>query len=95
MPVIGKRLSDGQFVAAMKDGRLPMKARGMLATLQTMDEGETFSVEEMAEGVKDGYTTLLGVLRTLERVGYLERRRVYNSKGVIDHSEYILRAAGK
>ena len=90
MPILTKKLEDGQLMSAMSDPRVPMKARGMLATLQNMEVGEEFTLEGMANAVPDGYTAILSAVRTLEDLGYLERRSIYGERGHITHSEYLL-----
>lgn len=95
MPVLKKKLSDDQFKIAVNDKRLPLKVRGMLATLQTMPTGTEFTLEELSDNMPDGYTSLLSYVRQLEVAGYLERVRIYGEQGHITHTEYLLFCDGE
>lgn len=90
MPVLMRKLKSHEFADAMSDDRMNMKTRGMLATLQSMDVGEKFTIEEMAENVPDGYPLLLSTVRNLENLGYVERVRVYGDRGYLTGSQYFL-----
>lgn len=90
MPMIRQKLNAHKFFDAMKDERLSMKARGVLATLQAMDVGKHFTLEEIAEHVPDSYPVILSNVRELEKLGYLERRRVYGEDGYMTGTEYLL-----
>lgn len=90
MPQMKKKLTANEFFNAVSDEKMPMKIRGTLATLQSMEIGEDFTLEQLAETVPDGYTSILSYVRALERMGYLERTSVRNERGNVTHSEYRL-----
>lgn len=90
MPVLKKKLSEAEFNQIVRDPRLSMKERGMLATLQAMSIGEEFSIEEMAKEVPDGYSSLLSMVRSLQMAGFVERRHVHGEDGHRNHTEYSL-----
>lgn len=74
----------------MSDEEMPMKVRGTLATLQSMEIGEDFTLESLSDTVPDGYTSILSYVRALERMEYLERTSVRNERGNVSYSEYRL-----
>lgn len=90
MPVMKRKLSAPEFFGAMQDGRLGIKERGILATLQTLDLNEQFSLEGIAANMKDGYPTIRTAVRNLEKLGYVERLGTYDEHGKKNGSEYRL-----
>lgn len=90
MPVLTQKMTDEQFTAAIRDSELSMKERGILATLQAMPLGEHFTVEEMADAVRDGYPSIIVGIRSLESCGYLVRKRIRDERGHVQGSEYRL-----
>lgn len=90
MPVVRQKLTAQQFFDAMHDERLGIKARGVLATLQTMEEGREFTLQELAESLPDSYPVILSNVRELENLGYLGRKSIYGENGRKCGSEYRL-----
>lgn len=90
MPVLTQKMTNEQFFMAVQDYELGMKERGILATLQAMPLGERFTVEGIAEAVRDGYPSILSGIRALESCGYLYRERIRDERGHVQGSEYRL-----
>lgn len=67
---------------AVQDGRLSMKARGILAYLVSMPDRWRTNAEAIAKGCdKDGREAIANGLKELEEHGYLARRRRHTEDG--------------
>jgi hypothetical protein len=67
--------------AALTDGRLSFRARGVLAYLLSMPADWRPRAEEIARQSVEGRDAIQRAMRELEALGYLERRRVQNELG--------------
>lgn len=76
--------------AALADGRLSFKARGILAFLLSRPPGWQTSVERLAKSGIDGERAVKSGLQELEKHGYLKRTRTHNPEsGTFIHNQVI------
>jgi hypothetical protein len=67
------------------DGRLTLKALGLLVVLRAKPPGWKSSAERLALERKEGVSSLKAALKELERFGYIRRERHSNAKGQWEH----------
>lgn len=75
--------------AALADGRLSFKARGILAYLLSRPPGWKTSAERLAKSGIDGDRAVKSGLKELEAVGYLKRSRAHKPDGTWEHNHTI------
>lgn len=75
--------------AALADGRLSFKARGLLAYLLSRPPGWKTSVDRLAEMGKDGEAGIKSGLRELEKLGYLRRHRGRTPEGTFTFDQEV------
>jgi hypothetical protein len=75
--------------AALADGRLSFKARGLLAYLLSRPPGWKTSVERLAEMGKDGEAGIKSGLKELEKYGYLRRHRGRTPEGTFTYDQEV------
>lgn len=75
--------------AALADGRLSFKARGILAYLLSRPPGWKTSAERLAKSGVDGERAIKSGLKELEAAGYLKRSRSRKPDGTWDWSQII------
>lgn len=78
MPLIrGHHFLDGKFAQIpndyLRDNRLTLKARGLLALLMSHKEGWSLSIQSLAEHNQEGREAIRTAIKELEEFGYLER----------------------
>jgi hypothetical protein len=92
MIVRGERPSDNFAQihnAALADGRLSFKARGILAFLLSRPPGWQTSAERLAKSGVDGERAVKSGLKELEEFGYLQRSRSHKPDGTWDHNQVV------
>lgn len=75
--------------AALADGRLSFKARGILAFLLSRPPGWKTSAERLAKSGVDGERAVKSGLKELEQYGYLKRTRTHKPDGTWEHNQVI------
>jgi hypothetical protein len=75
--------------AALADGRLSFKARGILAYLLSRPPGWSTSAERLAKSGIDGERAVKSGLKELEEFGYLVRTRRHGPDGTFIHEQVI------
>ena len=65
----------------LRDKGLTMKERGVLCTICSLPDGWDFSLTGLSTIVPDGIDSIRAGVRSLERKGYLERRRIRSDDG--------------
>lgn len=75
--------------AALADGELSFKARGVLAFLLSRPPGWKTSTEKLAQSGRDGERAIRSALKELEGRGYLTRTRSHKPDGTWDHTQTI------
>lgn len=81
MPLIrGNHYVDSHYSqipnAYLRDGRLSLKARGLLALLMSHKEGWSLSIQSLVDQNKEGRDAIRSAIEELETLGYLERYQV-------------------
>lgn len=67
--------------AVLRDERLSFRARGVLAAILSRPDNWKTTAESLARESKEGRNAILTVLKELEEVGYMTRRKYRNDKG--------------
>lgn len=85
MPLIrGHHTFDDQFVqipnAWMRDNRLTLKARGLLAQIMTHREDWSLSINRLAQDNGEGKHAIRAAIAELEKFGYLTRDQVNDKR---------------
>lgn len=75
--------------AALADGRLSFKARGILAFLLSRPPGWKTSAERLAKSGTDGERAVKSGLKELEELGYLQRTRGHAEDGTWVHNQVV------
>lgn len=66
---------------ALRDARLSLEARGLLAYMLTMQDDWQFSVEGLAAQTGTGRHTIMRILKELQSAGYLSIKKETNERG--------------
>lgn len=78
--------------AAIKDGELSLKARGLHHLILSYPDNWRLSTDSLLNGSeckKDGRTAVLSALKELEELGYIQRSKIRNDKGQYSY-EYVV-----
>lgn len=75
--------------AALADGRLSFKARGILAYLLSRPPGWQTSVERLAQSGIDGERAIKTGIKELEALGYMTRTRTHKPDGTFTHTQTV------
>ena len=76
---------------ALRDERLSIEARGLLAFMLTMTDGWDFSVKGLAAQTNLTERKTMILTKELKEAGYLEQRSVRDERGIILNWEWIVR----
>lgn len=68
----------------IKDKNLKLKDKGMLLVLLSLPDNWDFSVKGLESICNEAKNTINNILNHLEKLGYLERKRVYKKNKIID-----------
>ena len=71
-----------------KDGRLSMKAKGLLSVILSLPDDWRYSLSGLADLSKEGMTAIRAMVQELEDNGYLVRRRLRDGQGRLSSVEY-------
>ena len=69
----------------LRNKEMSLKAKGLLSIMLSLPDDWDYSVEGLAAICSESSTTLRGVLKELEELGYLVRDRVQNEKGQFEY----------
>lgn len=72
------------------DGRLSWKAKGVMAYIAALQADEVCNISKLQTLSTDGRDSVASAFRELEQAGYIERRRVRDSKGCLRGAEYVV-----
>ena len=72
------------------DKRLPLKARGMLATLLSLPDNWEFNENGLEKMFCDGLTAIKSSLKKLEETGYLVKKQARDENGKFTKNEWII-----
>lgn len=65
----------------MRDKNLPLKLKGLLCFMLSLNDGWDFSINGLCAVLPDGSRSIREGLKKLEELGYLKRNRIRNEKG--------------
>lgn len=74
----------------LKDKNLSLKAKGLLAVMQSLPDGWDFSVMGLTTILNDGLTAVRSAVQEIETAGYLIRTQVRNEQGKIADTIWTL-----
>lgn len=74
----------------LRDKTLSCKACGLLSKMLSLPEEWDYTTRGLASICKDGLDSICSALKELEAHGYLERRRLRDSKGMLKDVEYLI-----
>lgn len=69
------------LISMLRDSKLSLKAKGLLAYLSKCPEQVDVTIEYIAADSTDGEKAIAAALKEAEAAGYLERERVRDKKG--------------
>lgn len=75
--------------AVLRDENLSFRARGVLACILSRPDNWKTTAESLARESKEGRSAILTVLKELEQVGYMTRRKYRNDKGQWVWESYV------
>jgi len=75
--------------AVLRDENLSFRARGVLACILSRPDNWKTTAESLARESKEGRSAILTVLKELEQVGYMTRRKYRNEKGQWVWESYV------
>ena len=74
----------------LKDGRLSLKAKGLLTVMISLPKDWNFTVKGLAKLSADGEYSVRAAVKELEKYGYLERKERRDKSGRIADTEYTI-----
>lgn len=74
----------------LKDRSLSLKAKGLLSVMLSLPDEWNYTTRGLAAICKEGVDSIGAALKELEKVGYIKRRQLRNSKGFITDMEYTI-----
>ena len=74
----------------LRDKKLSLKAKGLLAMILTLPEDWHYSVDGLAAISKESRASINSGLKELEKAGYLIRRQLRDEKGHLTNTEYTI-----
>lgn len=74
----------------LRDERLSLKAKGLLAMILSLPDDWKYSIEGLASISKESRSSINSGLRELEAAGYLTRRQLRDEKGHMTNTEYTI-----
>lgn len=72
----------------MRDKQISLKAKGLLALIMSLPNDWDFSINGIAQIIKEGKTAIYSALDELKSFGYCQVETKRNSKGVIEGTDY-------
>ncbi len=76
--------------ACLRDPRLSLRAKGLLAICLSLPDDWIYSVKGLTNMCKEGRDAVMTVLKELEATGYLERKQLRLANGKMSTTEYII-----
>ncbi|MDM8202390.1 DUF6017 domain-containing protein [Allofournierella massiliensis] len=74
----------------LRNARLSLKFKGLLYMMLSLPEDWNYTTRDLAKICKEGTDSIGSALKELERVGYIVRNRLRDSKGKIVDVEYVI-----
>lgn len=79
--------------AWLRDGRISLKARGLLAMILSHRVGWRITLASLAKQNPEGRDAITSAIKELEEYGYMKRRRTHDERGKFAGFDYILTSA--
>ena len=74
----------------LRNRNMSLRAKGLLSLMLSLPEDWDYALKGLASISMEGVDAIRTVIRELEALGYLERRRKRNEKGQLKDAEYII-----
>ena len=74
----------------LRNRNMSLRAKGLLSLMLSLPEDWDYTLKGLASISMEGVDAIRTVIRELEALGYLERRRKRNEKGQLKDAEYII-----
>ena len=74
----------------LRNRNMSLRAKGLLSLMLSLPEDWDYTLKGLASISMEGVDAIRTVVRELEALGYLERRRKRNEKGQLKDAEYII-----
>ena len=74
----------------LRNKALSLKAKGLLSLMLSLPDDWDYTLAGLAHICKDGIDSISSAVKELETAGYIQRRRVRNSKGQLTEIEYTI-----
>lgn len=74
----------------LRNKNMSLRAKGLLSLMLSLPEDWDYTLNGLAKISTEGVDAIRTVIRELENLGYLERRRTRNEKGHLKAAEYII-----
>ena len=74
----------------VRDGRISLKAKGLLLQMHAYPFSDDFSIEDIARYGNDSEGTIRTTIKELEKTGYIDRRQGRDESGKMLPVEYVL-----
>lgn len=69
------------LIRMLKDPRISLKTKGLLAYLSKCPESIDITIEYIAQDTKDGRIAISNAINEAEEAGYIERERMRDKQG--------------
>lgn len=74
----------------LRNKNMSLRAKGLLSLMLSLPDTWDYTLNGLAKISTEGVDAIRTVIRELENLGYLERRRTRNEKGHLKAAEYII-----
>ncbi len=74
----------------LRNKELTLKAKGLQSLMLSLPESWDYTTKGLSKICKDGIDSICATIKELEAQGYIERKRVRNSKGQLTTIEYTI-----
>lgn len=89
-----KVLNISQLPKALADSHLKNRDKGVLSALSLSEFGKQVTIDYLVEHSDDGRTTVRSAISSLEKHGYLFRKRERNEAGIYESTNWIVDCSG-
>ena len=86
----GFSLAKSDEINHLRNRNMSLRAKGLLSLMLSLPEDWDYTLKGLASISMEGVDAIRTVIRELEALGYLERRRKRNEKGQLKDAEYII-----
>ena len=74
----------------LKNSKLTLKSKGLLSLILSLPEDWDYTLKGLACICREGVDAIRAAIKELESEGYIERRRLRNTKGQLTEIEYVI-----